>query len=224
VVSLEDTPELQVPHKHWLREVAKAAGADDTSGAVTMFDLLRAALRQRPDVIIVGEIRGKEGNVAFQAMQTGHSVMATFHAASVEKLIQRITGDPILVPKNYVESLNVVILTSQVKLPNGRKGRRLTGIAEIVSYDPVSEAFSFVESFKWDQTKDVFEFTGYMTSHVLENKVAPRIGISVHKRQNVYAEMERRAKILEKLHKEKGVTGFYEVLEVLSKAQRQGLF
>lgn len=224
VVSLEDTPELQVPHKHWLREVAKAAGADEGGGAITMFDLLRAALRQRPDVIIVGEIRGKEGNVAFQAMQTGHSVMATFHAASVEKLIQRITGDPILVPKNYVESLNVVILTSQVKLPNGRKGRRLTGIAEIVSYDPVSQAFSFVDSFKWNQTKDVFEFTGYMTSHVLENKVAPRLGISVHKRQNVYAEMERRAKILEKLHKEKKVTGFYEVLEVLSKAQRQGLF
>ena len=61
--------------------------------------------------------------------------MATFHAASVEKLIQRITGDPILVPKNYVDNLNVVILTSQVKLPNGRLGRRLTGISEIVGYD-----------------------------------------------------------------------------------------
>ena len=224
VVSLEDTPELQVPHKHWLREGAKASGADDTSGAITMFDLLRAALRQRPDVIIVGEIRGKEGNVAFQAMQTGHSVMATFHAASVEKLIQRLTGDPILVPKNYVESLNVVILTSQVKLPTGRTGRRLTGIAEIVSYDPVAQAFSFIDSFKWDQAKDIFEFTGYMTSHILENKVAPRLGISARKKTDIYVELERRTNILTKLHKEKKVTGFYEVLEVLSKAKRQGLF
>jgi flagellar protein FlaI len=224
VVSLEDTPELQVPHKHWIREVAKTTGADDTSGAVNMFDLLRAALRQRPDVIIVGEIRGKEGNVAFQAMQTGHSVMATFHAASVEKLIQRITGDPILVPKNYVESLNVVILTSQVQLPSGRKGRRLTGIAEIVSYDPVFQSFSFVDSFKWDQATDTFQFTGYMTSHVLENKVAPRLGMSAHKKTAIYAELERRATILAKLHKEKKVTGFYELLEVLSKAKRQGLF
>jgi flagellar protein FlaI len=224
VVSLEDTPELQVPHKHWLREVAKTSGADDTGGAVNMFDLLRAALRQRPDVIIVGEIRGKEGNVAFQAMQTGHSVMATFHAASVEKLIQRITGDPILVPKNYVESLNVVILTSQVQLPTGRKGRRLTGIAEIVSYDPVFQSFSFVDSFKWDQAKDTFEFTGYMTSHILENKVAPRLGYSAHKKTDIYAELTRRATILEKLHKEKKVTGFYELLEVLSKAKREGLF
>jgi len=224
VVSLEDTPELQVPHKHWIREVAKATGAEDTSGAINMFDLLRAALRQRPDVIIVGEIRGKEGNVAFQAMQTGHSVMATFHAASVEKLIQRITGDPILVPKSYVEALNVVILTSQVKLPSGRTGRRLTGIAEIVSYDPVLQAFSFVDAFKWDQTKDTFEFTGNMTSHILENKVAPRLGISIHKKASIYAELERRATILATLHKEKKVTGFYELLEVLSKAKREGLF
>ena len=224
VVSLEDTPELQVPHKHWLREVAKTSGADDSSGAVNMFDLLRAALRQRPDVIIVGEIRGKEGNVAFQAMQTGHSVMATFHAASVEKLIQRLTGDPILVPKNYVESLNVVILTSQVQLPTGRKGRRLTGIAEIVSYDPVFQSFSFVDSFKWNQTTDIFEFQGYMTSHILENKVAPRLGYSAHKKTDIYAELTRRATILEKLHKEKKVTGFYELLEVLSKAKREGLF
>jgi len=204
--------------------VAKASGADDTSGAVTMFDLLRACLRQRPDVIIVGEIRGKEGNVAFQAMQTGHSVMATFHAASVEKLIQRITGDPILVPRNYVEALNVVVLTSQVKLPNGKTGRRVTGIAEIVAYDPVTSAFSFVDAFKWDQVKDTFEFTGYMTSHVLENKVAPRLGISSHKVTAIYNELERRTAILTKLHKEKKVTGFYELLKVLSKAKREGLF
>ena len=162
--------------------------------------------------------------MAFQAMQTGHSVMATFHAASVEKLIQRITGDPILVPKNYVDNLNVVILTSQVKLPNGRLGRRITGISEIVSYDAALEAFSFIESFKWNQENDTFEFTGYMTSFILENKISPKLGIPEHKKQRIYVELERRAKILEKLHKEKGIKGFYEVLEVLSKAQKEGLF
>jgi flagellar protein FlaI len=224
VLTLEDTPELQVPHKNWVREVVQTTRSDDTSGAVSMFDLLKAALRQRPDEILVGEIRGNEGNIAFQAMQTGHSVMATFHAASVEKLIQRITGDPILVPKNYVDNLNVVILTSQVKLPNGRTGRRVTSIAEIVNYDPVLDSFSFVESFKWDQEKDIFEFTGYMTSYVLEYKIAPKLGIPDHKKQQVYTEVERRAVILNKLHKERKVTGFYDVLAVLSKAQREGLF
>jgi flagellar protein FlaI len=224
VLSIEDTPELQVPHKNWIREVVQTTKSDDTSGAVTMFDLLKAALRQRPDEILVGEIRGREGNIAFQAMQTGHSVMATFHAASVEKLIQRITGDPILVPKNYVDNLNVVILTSQVKLPSGKTGRRITGISEIVDYDASQESFSFVESFKWNQETDVFEFTGYMTSYVLEYKIAPKLGIPEHKKQRIYDELERRANILAKLHKEMGVRGFYELLEVLAKAQKEGLF
>jgi flagellar protein FlaI len=224
IITIEDTPELQVPHTNWIREVVQSSKMEDPGGAITMFDLLKAALRQRPDELMIGEIRGKEGNVAFQAMQTGHSVMATFHAASIEKLIQRLTGDPILVPKNYVDNLNVVILTSQVKLPNGKQGRRITGISEIVSYDAASESFSFVESFKWNQETDVFEFTGYMTSFVLEEKIAPKLGIPAHKKQRVYAEVDRRAVILQKLHRERGVRGFYEVLDVLNKAQQEGLF
>ena len=224
VVTIEDTPELQVPHKNWIREVVQSTKAEDESGAVTMFDLLKAALRQRPDEILIGEIRGPEGNVAFQAMQTGHSVMATFHAASVEKLIQRLTGNPISVPKTYVDNLNVVILTSAVKLPSGKKGRRITGINEIVSYDSVSDSFTFTEAFHWDEATDTFEFTGYMTSYLLEHKIAPKLGIPAHKKRRIYAEVERRAIILEKLHKEQGITGFYEILDVLAKAQREGLF
>jgi len=223
VVSIEDTPELQVPHKNWIREVVQTSKIGEGSG-VDMFDLLKAALRQRPNEIIIGEIRGAEGNIAFQAMQTGHAVMATFHAASVEKLIQRMTGSPISVPKSYVDNLNVVILTSAVQLPNGKTGRRVTGINEIVAFDPVFDAFTFVEIFHWNEELDIHEFTGYMTSIVLENKVAPRMGITATKKQRIYIELERRAKILEKLHKEQNITGFYEILEVLSRAQRQGLF
>jgi flagellar protein FlaI len=224
VITIEDTPELQVPHKNWVREVVQSTKAEDESGAVTMFDLLKAALRQRPDEILVGEIRGPEGNVAFQAMQTGHSVMATFHAATVEKLIQRLTGSPILVPKTYVDNLNVVILTSSVKLPTGKTGRRITGINEIVGYDPVFDSFTFTEAFHWDESTDKYEFTGYMTSHLLESKIAPKLGIPSHKKRRIYAEVDRRAAILEKLHKEQGIRGFYEVLEVLAKAQQEGLF
>ncbi|HEY90212.1 MAG TPA: type II/IV secretion system ATPase subunit [Dehalococcoidia bacterium] len=223
VVSIEDTPELQVPHKNWIREVVQTSKIGEGSG-VDMFDLLKAALRQRPNEIIIGEIRGAEGNIAFQAMQTGHAVMATFHAASVEKLIQRMTGSPISVPKSYVDNLNVVILTSAVQLPNGKTGRRVTGINEIVAFDPVFDAFTFVEIFHWNEELDIHEFTGYMTSIVLENMVAPRMGIMATKKQRIYIELERRAKILEKLHKEQNITGFYEILNVLGRAQRQGLF
>jgi flagellar protein FlaI len=223
IITIEDTPELQVPHKNWIREVVQSTKTEESGGAVTMFDLLKAALRQRPNEIMVGEIRGTEGNIAFQAMQTGHSVMATFHAATTEKLIQRITGDPILVPKNWVENLNVVILTSQVKLPNGKKGRRVTGIAEIVGYEPMLDSFSIVDAFKWIPEKDIFEFTGYMASYILEYRIAPRLGFPGHKKQRIYGELERRTNIFTKLHKEKGVTGFYQVLEVLNQAQREGL-
>ena len=223
IVSIEDTPELQVPHHNWVREVVQTTKADDTSGAVTMFDLLRAALRQRPNEIIVGEIRGKEGNVVFQAMQTGHSAMSTFHASTIEKLIQRITGDPISVPKTYLDNLNIAVLMGIVRLPNGGTARRVTSIAEIVSWDPTSQSFNITEAFHHNEATDTFDFTGYMTSYIMEYKVAPMLGIPSNQPARVYAELKRRAAILETLHKQKGVTGFYEVLDVLSKAQKEGL-
>jgi len=224
IVSIEDTPEVQVPHKNWLREVAKNPRQGERAATVTMMDLLKAALRQRPNLIIVGEIRGEEGAVAFQAMQTGHAVMATFHASSVEKLIQRLTGHPINIPKTYVDNLNVVVIQSAVKLPNGKQGRRALSISEIVGYDPVAGTFSFVEVFRWNPAKDVFEFVGNKNSYLLEQKIAFRRGIPPNKKQEIYNLLERRAKLLEKLHKEKKVVGFHELYQVLAEAQRKGLF
>jgi len=222
IVSIEDTPELQVPHQNWIREVVSQTKEGDNSG-VNMFDLLKAALRQRPNEIIIGEIRGAEGAIAFQAMQTGHSVMATFHAASVERLIQRLTGSPILVPKAYMDNLNIVIIQSAVKLPSGKMARRMVSISEIVGYDPIAQSFSFIEIFQWDPSTDSFLFTGDGNSYLLEYKIAPKLGIPVHKKRRIYNELERKAKILEKLN-DQGVKNFYELLTVLAKAQRDGLF
>ena len=84
-----------------------------------MFDLLRAAMRQRPNEIIIGEIRGEEGAIAFQAMQTGHTCYSTFHASSVEKMIQRLTGTPISVPKTYIDNLSLAIVIGSVRLADG---------------------------------------------------------------------------------------------------------
>jgi flagellar protein FlaI len=221
IVTIEDTPELQIPHPNWTREVIR--GASEEAASVTMFDLLRAALRQRPNAILVGEIRGEEGNIAFQAMQTGHTVMATFHAASVEKLIQRITGSPINVPKTYMDNLNVIVIISAVKLANGKTARRILSVNELFGYDPVTDSFSFAEVFHWNPETDSFEFTGYMNSYLLENKIAVKRGIPPNKRRVMYQEVERRAKVLEKLHRS-GVKDFYELYQVLAKAKRQGLF
>lgn len=223
IISIEDTPELQVPHKNWLQEVVQTTKAE-SENEVTMFDLLKASLRQRPNQIIVGEIRGPEGAIAFQAMQTGHPVLATFHAASVQKLIQRLTGSPINVPKTYIDCLNLVVIQSAVKLPDGKTGRRALSINEIVGYDASSDAFSFMEAFRWDPVTDTFQFVGYMNSYLLEQKIAVMRGIPSHQKKRIYQELDKRAKILEKLHKERGITNFYELLTVLAKAQQQGLF
>ena len=222
IVSIEDTPELQVFHPNWIREVVRGSTGEDGASSVTMFDLLRAALRQRPNEIIIGEIRGEEGAIAFQAMQTGHSCMATFHAASVEKLIQRLTGNPINIPKTYVDNLNLVVIQSAVRLPNGKEGRRILSISEIVGYDPSTDSFSYIEVFRWNPADDTFEFTGYMNSYLLEEVIAVKRGLPPQKKREIYTELTRRANILRKL-KDQGVLGFYDLYQVISQAYREGV-
>lgn len=224
LVSIEDTPELQVPHKNWIREVIRTAEGkrESESAGVGMFDLLKAALRQRPNEIIIGEIRGIEGNIAFQGMQTGHSVMSTFHASSVEKLIQRLTGYPINVPKTYVDNLNIVVIQNSVRGKDGKTVRRVTSINEIVKYDPADDSFSFVEVFRWNPVTDKFEFTGNMNSYLLEEKIALKRRIPEDKRIMIYREIEKRARILRKVHKA-GVTDFHGLFGVLSKLEKEGI-
>jgi len=224
IVSIEDTPEVQMAHENWIREVTRGSGKEKTGSEVSMFDLLKAALRQRPDRIIIGEIRGEEGAIAFQAMQTGHGVMSTFHAGSVGRLIQRLSGAPINIPKTYIDNLEVAIIQAAVKAP-GSIGmvRRVTSINEILGYDPVDQSFSFIEAFRWNPANDSFEFPGYMNSYLLEEKIALRRGIPPSKRKSIYTELKRRAKIYQRLHQERKVRDFYEVFRVLAEASRKGL-
>jgi len=221
IVTIEDTPEVMVPHHNWIQETTRH-GADQ-GAQVGMFELLKAALRQRPDMIIVGEIRAIEAKVAFQAMQTGHGVMSTFHASSVEKLIQRLTGDPINIPKTYIDSLNLAVIQAAVRLPNGKSARRVLSVNEIIGYDPVSESFSYLEAFRWNPATDEFEFPGYMNSYLLEQVIAIKRGIPPSNRKAIYDEVKRRARIFEKLHKEKKVTDFDELFRILSEARKQNL-
>jgi flagellar protein FlaI len=227
IVSIEDTPELQVPHKNWTREVTRGSTRGGSLGEgsgsdVTMFDLLKAALRQRPNYILVGEIRGVEGNIAFQAMQTGHPVMSTFHAATVEKLIQRLTAEPISVPKTYIDNLNFVLIQSAVRRPDGRLVRRVLSVNEIVGYNPQKGGVSFIEAFSWDPVTDSFVFGAYGSSYLLEQKIATRLGIPTNKKKVIYEEVEKRAKILQKLHEE-GITNFYDFFNTLAKIRKSGM-
>ncbi len=227
LVSIEDTPELQIPHKNWTREMTRGTtrggGLGEGGGSdVTMFDLLKAALRQRPNYILVGEIRGVEGNIAFQAMQTGHPVTSTFHAATVEKLIQRLTAEPINIPKTYIDNLNFVLIQSAVRRPDGKMVRRVLSVNEILGYDPDKGGISFVEAFSWDPVTDSFVFTAMGSSYLLEQKIATRLGIPAKKKNVIYDEIEKRAKILERLQNE-GITNFYDFFNTTSKIAKHGM-
>jgi flagellar protein FlaI len=222
IVTIEDTPELQVPHKNWVREVVRDMSKSGGEG-VDMFALLKAALRQRPDRIMIGEIRGVEGNIAFQAMQTGHGVMATFHASSVQKVIQRLTGDPINVPKVNIDNLDLVVIQAAVRAPDGSTVRRIVSINEIVDYDPAGNSFSFVTAFRWKSEDDTFEFPGDMNSYLLEQKIAAKRGLPESKARQIYGDVRKRAAILEKLHKRAGTLSYERFFAIISEAYKQGL-
>ncbi len=194
IYSAEDTPEVKVAHKIWQRLVTRSSKNEDSS--VEMFDLLKAALRSRPRYIIIGEIRGVEGATAFQAMQTGHPVIATFHASSIVKMIQRFTGDPINVPIRFFDNLNFAIF-QEVTETNGNLVRRITGVDEVIGYNKHSDGVLTRGMFEWDPIKDKHYFRGMFQSHLLENKIAAQAGFA--NKRDIYDEMLRRSSALDRM-------------------------
>ena len=210
IYSAEDTPEVKVRHKIWQRLVTRDSKNEESR--VEMFDLLKAALRSRPRYIIIGEIRGVEGATAFQAMQTGHPVIATFHASSIVKMIQRFTGDPINVPIRFFDNLNFAIFQEVVEAPGGGIARRVTGIDEVIGYNKHSDGVLTRGMFEWDPVKDKHYFRGMFQSHLLENKIAAMAGFA--NKRDIYDEMLRRAAALEKMA-DRDLTHYDDVFDLL---------
>ena len=216
IFTAEDTPEVQVPHPVWQQLCTRERG---TEGKVDLFDLLKAALRSRPNYIIVGEIRGKEGAVAFQAMQTGHPVLATFHAGSVKKLIQRLTGDPINVPITFIDNLNVVLI-QQAVYRRGQFLRRCLVVEEIEGYYEEVGGVVTRTVFEWDSVTDKHIFRGLYNSYILENKIAQTAGFEDPRQ--IYEEMFLRARILQRMVELK-IFNYYEVTKIIWAFYKKGL-
>ena len=210
IYSAEDTPEVKVRHNIWQRLVTRDAKNEDSR--VEMFDLLKAALRSRPRYIIIGEIRGVEGATAFQAMQTGHPVIATFHASSIVKMIQRFTGDPINVPIRFFDNLNFAIFQEVVEAPGGGIARRITGIDEVIGYNKHSDGVLTRGMFEWDPVKDKHYFRGMFQSHLLENKIAAMAGFA--NKREIYDEMLRRADAIQRMA-DRDLTHYDDVFDLL---------
>ena len=215
VYSVEQTPEITLPHPIWQHLVTRESGEKTD---VTMFELLIASLRSRPDYIIVGEIRGKEANITFQAMQTGHPVISTFHAGSVHSMIQRLTGDPINIPIAFMDNLNVVLIQSAVYV-DGRVERRVLSITELINYNDEVGKVLTKEVFHWDNVKDKHQFRGLYNSYILEQKIAAQLGLKDSR--DIYDMMARKAKIVEGLI-ENNIMDYFEVVKIFKKLRTEG--
>jgi archaeal flagellar protein FlaI len=190
----EDTPEVRPPHPVWQRLITRETGPEEAR--VKMFDLLKAALRSRPNYIVVGEIRGAEGAVAFQAMQTGHPTVATFHASDKTKMIQRLGASPINIPQTFMDNLNVAVF-QQALYQDGRLIRRVTSIDEIEGYSEFDGGVITRPVFSYDPNSDTHTFRGNNNSYILERKIAEQHGYEDP--QQIYRELQERAAVLRTL-------------------------
>jgi flagellar protein FlaI len=217
IYTAEGTPEMQVPHKVWQQLLTKESGPEE--GRVTMFDLLRAALRSRPEYIIPGEVRGAEGNIVFGAMQTGHPVMTTFHAGSVTKVIQRFTSEPINVPKTFMDNLDFVVIQLAIER-DGKLIRRITNIDEIEGYNRAVDGIMSRTAFQWDAIKDEHRFVANRNSYILEERIAKTAGYqNLAEIYNVYDERKR---ILERMVEE-DIMDYYEVVQFIWSYYKEGV-
>lgn len=201
IISIEDTREVNIPHKNWIagttRRGFSASDADKTGKDIDMFDLIRAALRQRPRVIIVGEVRGKEAYSLFQAMATGHTAYATVHASTIHTLIQRLENPPIELPRALLTSLDIIVFQNAVEI-GGKMVRRMTSVTEIIKLDTDTNQLIFMAPYTWvSKTDDRFESAG-------SSKILNRI-----KQQNDWSdeqliqELNNRILVLEWMRKKK---------------------
>jgi flagellar protein FlaI len=153
IVSIEDTREVELPQRNWVASVTRPSFGEDDTGDVDEFDLLEAALRQRPDYIVMGEIRGEEGRTLFQVMSTGHTTYTTFHADSVGEVIKRFTTDPINVSKTLFTALDLVSIQTQTRV-DGQKVRRNKVLTEINEYSPENDEINVRDVYEWRAETD----------------------------------------------------------------------
>jgi len=200
IVSIEDTRELNLPHENWVPALTregfggKSAVTGRATGEIDMFDLLTTAMRQRPQYLMVGEVRGKEAYVVFQAMATGKTCYSTFHAEDVQAMVHRMENDPINLPRALITALNIVLMQAQVKVGT-KMTRRVKSLTEVVGIDPETNELITNSVYTWNPADDTFNYSGH--SYVYEKvrmarNWAPR---------EMERELKRRVDILEYMKK-----------------------
>lgn len=207
IVTVEDTPELRLPHQNWVQLVTRPSYIGSSVGEVSLFHLVKLSLRYRPDVIIVGEVRGEEAYVLFQAMATGHSGMTTLHAESIDAAVKRLTSPPMNIPPSYIPLVNIALVIKRVQVRDERgrirPARRITNVWEIKDYQ------NYVEIAKWNPLTDTITLN--LGESVVIDRISSLTGLS---RKEIHKELERRERILRFLA-EKGMSDYRQVAKVI---------
>jgi len=211
IVSIEDTRELNLPHENWIPSLTRegfGGKKSSSAGSIDMFELLTTALRQRPQYLMVGEVRGKEAYVVFQAMATGKTAYSTFHAEDVQAMVHRMENDPINLPRALLTALDIVLLQAQVKVGT-KMTRRVKSLTEIVGMDPETGELITNSVYTWNPADDTFNYSGH--SYVYE-KVRTIRNWSPREMER---EVKRRVDILEYM-KRSGFDNYRQVAKVIS--------
>lgn len=210
IVTVEEIPELNLPHENWVQLVGRESyglGMLKT-GEVTLFDLVKTSLRYRPDYIVVGEIRGEEAFVLFQALATGHGGLTTLHAESLDYAVKRLTSPPMNVSETYIPLINVAAVQERMQLPNPRGelsfGRRLKSVVEVVEYGLYKTIAT------WNPLND--NYTVNLEESEMLRKIAVKHGLTV---EDVLEEIQRRIILLRSL-KARGVKNNVEVAKSIT--------
>jgi flagellar protein FlaI len=200
IVTIEDTRELNLPHENWVPTLtrsgfgAKSPITGKAPGEIDMFDLLTMGLRQRPQYLMVGEVRGAEAYTVFQAMATGKASYTTFHAESTQSMVHRLENPPINLPRALITALDIVLLQAQVKVGT-KMTRRVKGLTEIVGLDPETNELITNTAYSWNPADDTFNYSGHsyvyekvqaqknMTLREVEREVKRRIDITAYMRK-----------------------------------------
>jgi flagellar protein FlaI len=206
IITIEETPELNLPHTNWIPMVTRT-GFGVSASEMKLFDLLKNAMRQRPDYIIVGEIRGAEAYTLFQALATGHGVQSTIHAESPEKVISRLESHPMNVPKPMIELLDIIVVQGRVKIGN-RPARRTLYVSEIKGYNREKDEIELHCFSKWDPITD---------KHIIEkesivlNRIAERKGMTI---EDINTNIRKKTIILSWMLK-KGIRRYSDIGRIL---------
>jgi flagellar protein FlaI len=159
IVSIEDTREITLYHENWVASVTREALSEGSGTPIGMFELLKAAMRQRPEYILVGEVRGSEAQTLFQAMNTGHTTFSTMHASGVDAAIHRLGSEPLNVPRNMLQALDIISVQALTHRGHDRV-RRCREIVELAGIDSLTGSLQVNTVFEYDPVADTFSYTG----------------------------------------------------------------